>query len=44
MTEGQPPDEKETVTGRRATAYVTLERAETDTGWRLVTFSLGPVL
>jgi hypothetical protein len=32
------------VAGRRETAYVTLERAATDTGWRLVTFSLGPEL
>jgi hypothetical protein len=26
---------------RHATAYLTLERADTETGWRLVTFSLG---
>jgi len=40
----QAPEEDGTATGRRATAYITLERATTSTGWRLVTFSLGPQL
>jgi hypothetical protein len=44
VTEGQEPDEDGAVSGERATAYITLERAETETGWRIVTFSLGPVL
>jgi hypothetical protein len=44
VTEGRTEDESATVTGRRATAYITLERATTDTGWRLVAFSLGPEL
>jgi len=37
-------DDGRDVTRRRATAFVTLERADTATGWRLVTFSLGPAL
>lgn len=44
MAKGQAPAESESAPGRRATAYITLERAGTDTGWQLVTFSLGPVL
>jgi len=44
VAEGQTGDESATVTGRRATAYITLERATTDTGWWLVAFSLGPEL
>jgi hypothetical protein len=44
VTEAEAPHENGTVTGRRATAYITLERAESVTGWRVVTFSLGPVL
>ena len=44
MSEGQAPNEDGTVAGRRATAFITLERATTDTGWRLVAFSLGPEL
>jgi hypothetical protein len=44
VTQGQAPDENGSATGRRATAYITLERAQSATGWRLVTFTLGPPL
>jgi len=44
VTEGQASDDDGSAGGRRATAYITMERAATDTGWRLVTFSLGPEL
>jgi hypothetical protein len=44
VTRGAGLDDRTPATGRRATAFVTLERAATDTGWRLVTFSLGPAL
>jgi hypothetical protein len=42
VTEGETPDGATAVTGRRTTAYITLERGDTPTGWRLVTFSLDP--
>lgn len=44
VREGRAGDEYGAGSARRATAYITLERAATDTGWRLVTFSLGPEL
>lgn len=44
MTERSASDGGAQGVARRETAYVTLERTATDTGWQLVTFSLGPTL
>jgi hypothetical protein len=44
VTEAETEGGSGTESRRRATAFITLERATTDTGWRLVTFSLGPRL
>jgi hypothetical protein len=44
VQEDRAGDQESEGAARRATAYITLERAATDTGWRLVTFSLGPTL
>jgi len=41
VTEEAKPDDGPPAAGRRETAYITLERAATGTGWRLVAFSLG---